>query len=384
VLRQREGDRTPRVTNMELFFDLVYVFAITQLSDRLFESLTARGLVQSLVLFLAVWWAWNYTAWATNWIDPERTTVALLMLVLMAISLVMSAAIPQAFGARGLTFAATYVGLQLLRSGFMVWALQDERMGRNYAQLLAWSAIAGVFWVAGALVSDQDARLAVWAVALVLDLGAPMHGFRLPRVGSTPIGDWTLAGAHLAERMQLVLMIALGESILRVGATLSSLEHPGLAVDLAFVTGFVGTAALWAMYFLGHAELGVAAISRSFDESARLGRAAYAYGHAVMVLGVLVIAVAIRLTIGHPGGTVSTLVGVTILGGPALFLAGLALFKYSVLGHRPDPPLIGIGVLALLALVALFASRLALALCATAVVLVLAIGAVRSGEDETV
>src|SRR5216684_3457808 len=100
VLRDRTAGATPRVTNMELFFDLVYVFAITQLSDRLFESLTARGLVQMLVLFLAVWWAWNYTAWATNWIDPDRTPVAGLMLVLMAISLVMSAAIPDAFGSR--------------------------------------------------------------------------------------------------------------------------------------------------------------------------------------------------------------------------------------------------------------------------------------------
>jgi hypothetical protein len=157
VLRERSDDASPRVTQMELFFDLVYVFAITQLSDFLFAHRSPRGALEALILFLAVWWAWNYTAWATNWIDPERPPVALLMVVLMAISLVMSAAIPQAFDARGLAFAAAYVLLQLVRSGFVVWAFAaGERMRRNYAQLLAWSAIAAVPWLVGAVVHRED------------------------------------------------------------------------------------------------------------------------------------------------------------------------------------------------------------------------------------
>ena len=131
VLRERTADVAPPVTSMELFFDLVYVFAVTQLSQYLGAHLTARGAVQTLVLFLAVWWAWNYTAWATNWIDPERPLVALLMLVLMGISLVMSAAIPEAFGARGVTFAVAYVSIQLLRSGFMVAAFGAWTLPEN-------------------------------------------------------------------------------------------------------------------------------------------------------------------------------------------------------------------------------------------------------------
>src|SRR5712691_11290366 len=131
VLRDRKADETPEVTNVELFFDLVYVFAITQLSVYLREHLTDRGALETLVLFLAVWWAWNYTAWATNWIDPEHTVVRLLLVTLMLVSLVMSAAIPRAFGSRALAFAGAYVVLQLLRSGFMVAAFRGARMGRN-------------------------------------------------------------------------------------------------------------------------------------------------------------------------------------------------------------------------------------------------------------
>ena len=157
VLRDRSGGEAPAVTNMELFFDLVYVFAVTQLSHHLLAHLTVRGAVETLVLFLAVWWAWNYTAWATNWIDPDRPAVRGVMVVLMLISLVMSAKIPRAFGAEGLGFATAYVALQTVRSAFMVVAFRGQRMGRNYAQLLAWTGIAGIAWIAGAFVQGDGA-----------------------------------------------------------------------------------------------------------------------------------------------------------------------------------------------------------------------------------
>ena len=381
VLRERTADVAPPVTSMELFFDLVYVFAVTQLSQYLGAHLTARGAVQTLVLFLAVWWAWNYTAWATNWIDPERPLVALLMLVLMGISLVMSAAIPEAFGARGVTFAVAYVSIQLLRSGFMVAAFGRQTMGRNYAQLLAWSAIAGVFWVGGAFVHG-GARLAVWLIALVLDLSAPLHGFTLPGIAGTPIEQWTLSGGHLAERMQLVLLIALGESVLRVGETFAS-ETGSLAVDAAFVIGFVGTASLWAVYFLRGAEQGAAAISRSPEMAARLGRAAYAYAHAIMVGGVIVVAVGIMLAISDPTASVSTAVAITMLGGPVLYLSGLVMFKRTIGQRRAGPPLAAIVALVVLSPLAVVGNRLVLAAAAALVVLVLAISAGLAGEPET-
>ena len=380
VLRDRTAGEAVRVTNAELFFDLVYVFAITQLSERLFHGLSVRGALQTLVLFGAVWWAWNYTAWATNWIDPDKPRVVLLMLALMAISLVMSAAIPYAFSFRGFPFALSYVALQLVRSGFMVLAFPPgETMRRNYAQLLAWSAIAGVAWLAGAFVGG-DGRIVVWALALALDLGAPIHGFALPRLGSTPISDWSLAGAHLAERCQLVLLIALGESVLRVGATFA-VQTGSFGVDLAFVAGFVATASLWASYFLRHAEKGAAAISESPEDAARLGRAGYAYAHAIMVAGVIVVAVAIELVIEQPGDPATGAVIWTLLGGPALFLSGLILFKWAVARGSLVPPARAIAGLAALVLLGLVADRLVLACAAAAVLAVLAVAAGRAAAE---
>jgi low temperature requirement protein LtrA len=168
VLRTTKDDDPEggvRVTNMELFFDLVYVFAITQLSDFLFEHETGHGVLEALVMFVAVWWAWNYTAWATNWLDPNRTAGTLLMIVLMVLSLVMAAAIPEAFESRGAPFAVAYALLQVIRGAAVAWAFPaGDRMRRNNLRLLAWLAIGGAIWVVGAYLHG-DARLVVWAAA---------------------------------------------------------------------------------------------------------------------------------------------------------------------------------------------------------------------------
>jgi low temperature requirement protein LtrA len=379
ALRARSDNRPPRVTNMELFFDLVYVFAITQLSGFLFTDATFHRALEGLIMFGAVWWAWNYTAWATNWLDPESAPGAALMIGLMAISLVMSAAIPEAFAGRGVPFAFAYVGLQAVRSGFMVWAFagSDDRMRRNYAQLLAWSGIAGVIWIVGAFV-PPDLRLWLWLAALVVDLGAPLHGFWLPGRGSTPMTEWTLAGGHLAERCQLVLMIALGESVLRVGLTFSQ-EQGSPSVDAAFIVGFLICAGLWATYFLRYAERGAETISSAAADAASVARTGYAYAHAMMVAGVILVAVAIHLTIDNPDESASAASSLTMLGGPALFLAGLAMFKWAV-GHRSvRAPVVAIGGLALFgAVAALGADHLVVMVCATLVVGTMAMLAVRS------
>jgi low temperature requirement protein LtrA len=379
VLRRRGGVETPPVTSMELFFDLVYVFAVTQLSRYLYDHLTARGALETLVLFLAVWWAWNYTAWATNWIDPDTSPVRVLLLGLMLLSLIMSAAIPEAFGSRGLAFAGAYVAIQLVRSGFMVAAFGRERMGRNYSQLLAWSAIAGVFWLAGGIVHG-DARLVVWIVALAVDYGAPIHGFWLPGAGRTPTRDWTLAGGHLAERCRLVLLIALGESILAVGATFGGLTWSA-SVVAAFVVGFVGTVSLYWIYFGGHAERAGEVIERA-DDPTRIGRTGYAYAHGIMVGGVIVVAVGIELTIGHATGATSAAAAWVILAGPALYLAGNSLFKYTLAGRPPVSRLVAIAVLALLTPLAAVVDPLALSTAAAVVTVTLAVVLGRSGSGE--
>jgi low temperature requirement protein LtrA len=370
VLRERTAGEAPPVTTVELFFDLVYVFAVTQLSQHLVHDLTLRGALETLVLFLAVWWAWNYTAWATNWIDPERPAVRVLMLVLMLISLVMSAKIPEAFGDEALGFAAAYVAIQVVRGAFMVFAFRGQTMGRNYAQLLAWSCIAGVVWIAGAFLHD-DARLLTWIVALALDYAAPLHGFWLPGLGRTPTRAWTLAGGHLAERNRLIVLIALGETILALGKTFSEL-HADAAVVTAFVVGFVGIVSLWWVYFVGYAEEAARTISRSVDPT-RVARAGYAYAHAIMVAGVIVIAVAIELTMTEPRGDTSVATAAVILGGPALYLAGSTLFDLALTGHAPRSRLGAIVLLAALAPLAAVVEPLVLSSAAMLVVLALAI-----------
>ncbi len=358
------------MTTTELFFDLVYVFAVTQLSHLLLDHQTMRGALETTILLAAVWWAWNYTAWATNWIDPDQSLVRALLLALMLLSLIMSAAIPEAFHGRGMEFAAAYVAMGVLRGGFMVYALRGSRMGRNYAQLTAWTAIAGVAWIAGALV-DGDARVALWILALLLDYAAPLHGFHLPLAGRTPTRDWTLAGGHLAERGQLVILIALGESLLAVGATFSELES-SLTVTLAFVVGFLMSVSLWGVYFIRLAEEGARAVASAVDPT-RVARSAYAYAHGIMVGGIIVAAVGIDLAIAHPTGVTRTATAATILGGPGLYLLGNALFNWSLTGVPPTSRLAGVAVLAALSPLALVVSPAVLLTFATAVVLGLAI-----------
>jgi low temperature requirement protein LtrA len=200
-------------------------------------------------------------------------------------------------------------------------------------------------------------------------VAAPLHGFALPRLGRTPIGDWTLAGGHLAERNQLVLLIALGESILAIGATFAGLSWRASVVG-ALAVGFVETASLWWMYF-GRAEDAARTIDRAADP-ARVGRAGYAYAHGIMVAGVIVLAVAIELTIAQPTQATSARTAAVILGGPVLYLLGNALFKRSLIGRVPPSRIFGVLALVLLIPVAVAADRLVLSAATTLVLATLA------------
>ncbi len=382
VLRSRDSE--PTVTNMELFFDLVYVFAVTQLSGTLLDHLTARGTVETLVLFAAVWWAWNYTAWATNWIDPDRLPVRVMMIGLMLLSLIMSAAIPQAWGDRGLTFAIAYTVIQVGRTAFMVLAFRGHVMARNYAQLLVWSAGAGALFIVGGC-CHGNARLALWIIALAIDYGGPIAGFALPFAGRTPMHDWSLRPNHLAERCQLIVIIALGESLLATGRGFAVLDHDVPTVA-AFIVTFFGSAALWWLYFARHAEDAVSRVEES-DDPARLGRGGYGYAHAVMVAGVILTAVGDEIVIAHPAADATTATVLTTYGGTALFLLGMVLFTRSTGGFDRAEQVWAAG--AFVALIVLTAtgrtmSGLAISIGSTAVLFVLvALAAVHARGRET-
>jgi low temperature requirement protein LtrA len=355
LLRERgEGER---VTFIELFFDLVYVFAVTSLSELLLHHLTVRGAAQTLLLLVAVWWAWIYTAWATNWFDPDRPAVRLMLVGVMLASLVMSASLPAAFGARGLAFAGAYVAIQIGRTGFMVAALRGEPgLRRNFQRIFVWFVASGVLWLAGAMVHGVT-RDALWLAAVAVDSLAAAIGFPAPGLGRSRPSDWTIEGGHLAERCQLFLIIALGESILATGATLVSTPL-SVGTVTALVVAFAGSVALWWIYFDRAADVARSVIA-SAEDPGRLGRSAYTYSHVPMVAGIIVAAVGDELVIAHPGGHVTAGVAAVVLAGPALFLAGHVMFKWVVFRHFAVPRVLAILALCALAPVAMVVTPLA-------------------------
>ncbi|MFG1465433.1 low temperature requirement protein A [Xanthobacter sp. DSM 24535] len=363
ILRETKGEHH-RVTFAELFFDLVFVFAVTQLSHTLLHHLDPMGALQVVFLFLAVWWAWIDTAWVTNWIDPDKAPVRLLLLLLMLAGLVMSMSLPAAFGDLGLAFACAYAVFQCGRSAYMFHALrhEDPALRRNFQRILAWHLVIGAFWIAGGL-ADGNGRLALWALALVLENAAPILGFFVPGLGKSQTTEWTVEGGHMAERCALFVIIALGESILVTGATFA--ELPWSAINMgAFLVAFLGTVAMWWIYFDTGAERSTARITSS-DDPGRQARLAYTYLHMLIVLGIILCAVSDEVLLAHPADVPGGAAAAVILGGPALYLLGVGLFKWPLLRRFPLSHLVGLGVILLSCLLAPFASALVLAGCAT-------------------
>src|SRR5918992_17354 len=266
--RRRDAEEEQRATALELFYDLVFVFAITQVSHLLLENLTWHGALHAAIALLAVWWAWNYTTWVTNELDPDSAVVRLLLLGLMLGSLLMAVATPEAFGERGLLFAAAYA--------------------------------------------------------------APLVLYRVPGRPRLAHTTWTVQTSHFAERFQLFVIIALGESIVITGATTAELELDA-ARTLAFVVAFMMTAAFWWLYFNYVARVAERRLELS-SERTRLARDGYTYLHAVLVAGIVASAVGDELVIAHPLDELPTEELAVVAGGPALYLVGHVLFRLRLAG----------------------------------------------------
>jgi low temperature requirement protein LtrA len=359
LLRRRDTHEDNRVTFVELFFDLIFVFAVTQLSHSLVEDLSVTGALHVALLLFAVWWVWIYTAWVTNWLDPQLPLVRLMLFVLMLAGLLLSASIPHAFAEAGLIFAIAYALMQVGRSLFVVWAVRGHSPEnfRNFQRISIWLSASGIFWIAGGL-AGEGVRPALWLCALAIEYVSPAAGFFVPGLGRSTTEDWDIEGGHLAERCGLFVIIALGESILVTGATFADLAWDGTTVA-AFVVAFVGSVAMWWIYFNIGAERGSSIISHS-NNPARLGRLAYTYMHIVIVAGIIVCAVADEIILTHPLGHVETSGIAVILGGPAIYLVGNILFKRVLAGQVPPSHLAGLALLATLVLIADYVSPLAL------------------------
>jgi low temperature requirement protein LtrA len=378
LLRDRSGNQ--RVTNIELFFDLVYVFAVTQLSHYLLNHPTIGGAFQTAILLGLVWLAWAYTTWVTNWLDPDRLLVRLLLVALMLVSLAMSATLPHAFGDLGIWVGGAYALMQNGRTAFVVAVLPPGSLRRNYARIQVWCLASGTLAVAGGLVHGQ-ARELLWLLAIGVDVLGGLIGFATPGLGRSRTSEWTIEGGHFAERCQAFILIALGESIVIIGAALSGFKHVSGTDIGAFVVAFAGSVALWWLYFDQSADASEEIIASSADPG-RIGRTAYHLIHPVMVAGIIVAAAGDEKILSQPSAHATTASAWMILGGPALFLAGHAAFKYVVWGIFPWTRLAGIAALALLALAAGVLPEIALAACAAAVVATVAAADRRAHRSE--
>lgn len=327
----RDRDEGTEVSPLELFFDLVYVFAITQLSHLLLEDLTWRGALQTGILTVAVWWAWIDTTWITNWFDPDRTPVKLMLLSLMGMGLLMSAAIPDAWDGRSEWFAIAYVVIQIGRSGFCLFMLGRNSQAENFTRITIWAMLTAPIWLAGAFV-EGDARLFLWLLAVSIDSFAPALGYRVPKLGRSSTKVWTIAGGHLAERCRLFIIIALGESILLIGSTLAHQEELTTPIAAAFAVTFTTSVMMWWVYFSRAAK--AAEIFEHSHDPGGMGRA-YTYFHIPMVAGIICIAVAAEKVVAHPTGHVEPKLTAVAVGGACLYMFGNAVFNARITSAFP-------------------------------------------------
>jgi low temperature requirement protein LtrA len=375
LVRPREVARS--VTPLELFFDLVYVFTVSQLTRHLFDHVDARGMAETLVLTLAVMYAWFMTVWTSNWLDADRRPVRLMLLCVMFASLVMSTSVAEAFGDRAWLFVVGYLAIQVGRTAFAVWAFRGHRLHRHFANALVWEIGTGLIWIAGIAAGD-DARLAIWAAAALISYGGVIAGHPLPGRRSPFTTDSQIYAEHLLERFRLFFLIALGETVLTLGNAFAG-EPVSADRLLVLAVAFTGSVALWWCYFHRAEEIGVRAVQETGSPSRLVGWGNYTL--ILMVIGIIAIAVGDELAIADPGGSIDFAAAVLVFGGPAIFLLAQTGFMRRATGRMPSSR--ALACLALLALAVATApfSLLAAVTAASAVLVAVAIADTRAEPE---
>lgn len=325
LLRRQVHSR--QASFLELFFDLAFIVSFALLSRRLVDDLDWHNAGQTAILLAAMWWVWVATAWSTDWFNPHQPLIRALVLGVMFVGLLSAAAIPDAYGPAGLVFAGAYVAVHLGRAALLLPALRGHPIQRRSLLVAVWFGISGIFWLLGGVLTGS-ARLALWLVAIVIDYFVPTQGWPVPWLGRLPPALLRVVGEHLSERYRQIFIVALGEVILVSGLTYAR-EGLGLArtLALAVVLGKAGLL-LWLYFVPVSGRLG-GAIERNQPR----GGVYAAYGHGIMVAGVVLTAVGAELVIMHPFGGAGVSWSVVIIGGAVLFLAGRILLALLVYGH---------------------------------------------------
>jgi low temperature requirement protein LtrA len=337
----RDPTSPQHVTFLELFFDLVFVFALDRVAQGLIDTLDWSDLLETMVLLPAVWWIWMMTVWMTDRLDPERTSTQLTVIGIMLGTLILASAVPNAFGSRGWFFAGMYVSVQLGRTLYLLAVLRRHRLRRRTLRTLFWFVVSAVPWLLGAA-SSGPLRLALWALAITIDYVAARLDFPTPGAGRSPISEWGLAAAHMSERYQQIVIIALGGTIIVAGSTFGASDFK-LDSIAALVVSFAVTGLLWRIYIYRAGELMYEALTRSANPD-HLGRST-AYTHLLIAAAAIAVSVADRLVIAQPLARPHPSWTAVIMAGPVLFLLGRARLEYTVFSRVSYSRRIGLAVL---------------------------------------
>ncbi|GAB3970723.1 low temperature requirement protein A [Plantactinospora veratri] len=340
ILRKRGELAYP--TFLELFFDLIYVFMLSRLSQTLVEDLSVRNAAQTAVLLFAAWWVWVLTAWLTDLFNPRLPVIQVLVLVIMFGTLVMAVAVPRAFGELGSVFVAAYFGIHLARDAVLIPGTRTDRaIQARSIRVFFWFVVTAGLWVGGVF-TEGTARLALWAAAVAVDLGSARIGWPTPRLGRTELASQIFTGNHLAERHRQIFLIALGELILTAGSGLA-FSHTGAGRLAVCAVAFGNAVLLFLLYFHRIKQL-LAPGNVSSVERVRPGTST-SYTHLVMVAGTVVVSAGTTLALDRPLGPAPVSWILALLGGPALFLLGTCLFDHVVTGRLLWPRLVAVLVL---------------------------------------
>jgi low temperature requirement protein LtrA len=333
-------DQAQGATFVELFFDLVFVFAITQLTGVVGRDLSWSGVGQAAIVFWLVWWAWTQFTWTLNLADTEQSLVRVPTLVATAVAFFLAQAVPDAMTTAGIWFAAAYVVVRLMGMGLQVWVIGEDEVQRSgLARYVSFSLLGVVLIFIGGFAAP-DLRQWIWLAAIVADMVTIALAGR---------GSWVLEPGHFAERHGLIVIIALGESLIAAGAATAGLQRD--AVFALTVTGAVVAAcALWWVYFGSlQAKLERRLAAQDDVHRGRFARDVYSLWHAVMVAGVIGIAVGFEEAVKHPGDQLHTGSALALTLGVAIFLGGLAAATVRSEATAPIVPKLALSAMAIAA-----------------------------------
>jgi low temperature requirement protein LtrA len=333
-------EREQRVTPLELFFDLVFVFGFTQVTTVLSDDPTWGGLGHGLLILAALWWAWAAFAWLTNTVDPGEDAVWGAMLVAMAAIFVAALAVPEAFDRHGVVFGVAFLIVTVMHLTLYALAGRDDRDLLAAILRIAPAALAGAALIFAAGFIDGELRPMLWLAALVVGLFGPLLG---------GLGGWRVQPAHFVERHGLIVIIAIGESLIAIGLGARG-TGIGLGVIVAAVLGLLVAMSFWLAYFdffpIRAQQL---LADRSGAQRIALARDTYTYLHLPMVAGIVLFAFALKTTLAHVSVELDTIPAVGLCGGPALYL-----FAYVALRVRVSRTLGGGRLVAAVACALLF------------------------------